>query len=59
MTRVRIAKSEESRMEGMVDESALDGMENDPQALGKMMKKMGAGGAPVPPPRPPRYHHQA
>lgn len=41
MTRVRIAKSEESRMEGMVDESALDGMENDPQALGKMMKKMG------------------
>jgi putative FmdB family regulatory protein len=41
MTRVRIAKSEESRMEGLVDESALDGMENDPQALGRMMKKMG------------------
>ncbi len=41
MTRVRIGKSEESRMEGMADESALDGMENDPQALGRMMKKMG------------------
>ncbi len=41
MTKVRIAKSEESRMEGMVDESALDGLENDPRALGSMMKKMG------------------
>jgi putative FmdB family regulatory protein len=41
MTKVRIAKSEESRMESMVDESALEGMENDPKALGQMMKKMG------------------
>ena len=41
MTRVRVAKSEESRMEGMVDESALSGLENDPKALGQMMKKMG------------------
>lgn len=41
MTRVRIAKSEESRMESMVDESALEGMEKDPQALGQMMRKMG------------------
>jgi putative FmdB family regulatory protein len=41
MTRVRIAKSEESRMEGMVDESSLEGLENDPKALGQMMKKMG------------------
>ncbi len=41
MTRVRIAKSEESRMENMMDESALQGLENDPQALGQMMKKMG------------------
>ena len=41
MTKVRIAKSEDSRMESMVDESALQGMENDPQALGRMMKKMG------------------
>jgi putative FmdB family regulatory protein len=41
MTKVRIAKSEESRMENMVDESALQGLEKDPQALGSMMKKMG------------------
>jgi putative FmdB family regulatory protein len=40
MTKVRIAKSEESRMEGMMDESALQGMEDDPKALGQMMKKM-------------------
>ena len=41
MTKVRIAKSEESRMDSMMDESALQGMENDPKALGQMMKKMG------------------
>ncbi len=41
MTKVRIAKSEDSRMEGMMDESALQGLENDPKALGQMMKKMG------------------
>ncbi len=41
MTRVRIAKSEESRMESMADPSALEGMENDPQAMGQMMRKMG------------------
>jgi putative FmdB family regulatory protein len=41
MTKVRIAKSEESRMENMMDESALAGLENDPKALGQMMKKMG------------------
>ena len=41
MTKVRIAKSEESRMEGMIDESALQGLEEDPKALGQMMKKMG------------------
>ncbi len=28
-------------MESMVDPSALEGMEDDPKALGKMMKKMG------------------
>jgi putative FmdB family regulatory protein len=41
MTRVRIAKSEESRAESLADESALEGMEDDPKALGRMMKKMG------------------
>ncbi len=41
LTRVRIAKSEESRMDSLADESALEGMEDDPKALGHMMKKMG------------------
>ncbi len=41
MTKVRIAKSEESRMDSLVDESSLEGLENDPKALGQMMKKMG------------------
>ncbi len=38
---MRVAKSEESRMESMMDPSALEGMEEDPKALGRMMKKMG------------------
>lgn len=41
MTKVRIAKSEESRMENMMDPAALEGMEDDPQAMGRMMRKMG------------------
>jgi putative FmdB family regulatory protein len=51
MTRVRIAKSEESRMDSMADEfSGLEGLENDPQAMGKMMRKMGKEmGEEVPP----------
>jgi hypothetical protein len=37
-------------MESMMDESALQGMENDPKALGQMMKKMGKEmGEDVPP----------
>lgn len=40
--RVRVLKSEEARLEQLVDPSALDGLENDPQALGRMMRKMGA-----------------
>ena len=43
MTKVRIAKSEDSRMESMTDGIGnLEGLENDPQALGKMMRKMGS-----------------
>lgn len=42
MTRVRIAKSEESRLDGLADESSLEGLEDDPRALGRMMKKMGS-----------------
>jgi putative FmdB family regulatory protein len=42
MTKVRIAKSEESRMDSMADEfSGFEGMEEDPQAMGRMMRKMG------------------
>ena len=38
--RIRVAKSEESRMENLADPSALAGLENDPQALGQMMRRM-------------------
>jgi len=40
--RVRLLKSEESRMEGMADDfSGLEGLEDDPRSLGKAMRKMG------------------
>ena len=39
--RVRVKKSEESRFESLADPSALAGMEDDPKALGQMMRKMG------------------
>jgi putative FmdB family regulatory protein len=52
--RVRMAKSEDSRMESLSgdfsDPSALAGLENDPQAMGRMMRKMGKEmGEEVPP----------
>jgi HAMP domain-containing protein len=44
LSRIRIAKSEDSRMEDLAgnfdDPSALTGLEEDPQALGRMMRKM-------------------
>ncbi len=40
--RVRFARSEESRLEDLADPTALDGLEDDPRALGKMMRKMGS-----------------
>lgn len=39
--RVRLAKSEESRLDALTDPSGLEGLENDPQAMGRMMRKMG------------------
>jgi putative FmdB family regulatory protein len=40
--RVRIAKSEESRMESMTDDlSGFEGLEENPEAMGRMMRKMG------------------
>ena len=42
MTKVRIAKSEDSRMDSMAgDLAGFEGLENDPQAMGRMMRKMG------------------
>jgi len=38
--RIRIAKSEESRLDALTDTSSLEGLEDDPRALGKMMRKM-------------------
>jgi putative FmdB family regulatory protein len=38
--RVRFARSEESRLDSMADPDALAGMEDDPRALGKMMRQM-------------------
>jgi putative FmdB family regulatory protein len=42
MTKVRIAKSEEGRMDAMADDfSGFEGLEDDPKAMGRMMRKMG------------------
>ena len=42
MTKVRIAKSEDSRMDAMANDfSGIEGLEDDPQAMGRMMRKMG------------------
>ena len=42
--RVRVAKSEDSRLDSLSsdfsDPSALAGLENDPRAMGRMMRKM-------------------
>jgi putative FmdB family regulatory protein len=40
LERVRVAKSEESRMDALTDPSGLEGLEDDPRLLGKMMRKM-------------------
>jgi len=38
--RIRIAKSEDSRIDDLADPSMLEGLDEDPKALGKMMRKM-------------------
>jgi putative FmdB family regulatory protein len=40
--RVRILKSDESRLSQMADPSMLANIEDDPRALGQMMRKMGS-----------------
>jgi putative FmdB family regulatory protein len=42
MTKVRIAKSDDTRMDSMADDfSGFEGLEDDPKAMGHMMRKMG------------------
>jgi putative FmdB family regulatory protein len=42
LNRIRVLKSEDSRMENMADGlSGFEGLEDDPKALGSMMRKMG------------------
>jgi putative FmdB family regulatory protein len=45
VNRVRLLRSEDSRMDSLTgdfsDPSALEGLENDPQAMARMFKKMG------------------
>ena len=42
MTRVRVAKSEESRVESMAEDfPGFEGLEDDPKAMGQMMRKIG------------------
>jgi putative FmdB family regulatory protein len=38
--RVRVARSEESRIDSIADPSLLAGMEDDPRALGRAMREM-------------------
>lgn len=41
ISRVAVAKSEDSRMDSLMDDSALAGLdEEDPKALGRFMRKM-------------------
>jgi putative FmdB family regulatory protein len=41
VNRIRVARSEESRLDSLADPSTLAGMEDDPRALGRMMREMG------------------
>jgi putative FmdB family regulatory protein len=38
--RIRVAQSEENRMANLSDPQTLDGLDEDPQKLGSMMRKM-------------------
>jgi putative FmdB family regulatory protein len=40
--RVRMTRSEESRLESLADPANLAGMEDDPRSLGRMMRQMSA-----------------
>ena len=38
--RIRFARSEESHLDDLADPNMLEGLEDDPRSLGKMMRKM-------------------
>ncbi|OGO69989.1 MAG: hypothetical protein A2Z49_02790 [Chloroflexi bacterium RBG_19FT_COMBO_56_12] len=38
--RIRVARSEDSRLDDLPDPGNLEGLEDDPRALGQMMRKM-------------------
>jgi putative FmdB family regulatory protein len=40
--RVRVLKGEEAHLERFANPAALDGLEDDPRALGRMMREMGS-----------------
>ena len=40
ITRVRVARSEDSRLDNFSDMAELEGLEDDPRALGRVMRKM-------------------
>ena len=40
ISRIRIAKSEDSRLESLSDLDNFDGLDDDPRALGQVMRKM-------------------
>ena len=40
LSRIRFARSEESRLDSIVDPSQLAGIEDDPKAMAKLMRKM-------------------
>lgn len=40
ISRVRFARSEESRLESLADPSNLEGLDEDPRSLGRMMRTM-------------------
>lgn len=40
LSRVRFARSEDSRLDSLADPSQLAGIEDDPQAMGKLLRQM-------------------
>ncbi len=38
--RIRIARSEDALLDDLADPAALEGLEDDPKALGRMMRRM-------------------